>query len=454
VLETDCMKITFTFLILVFIVNVKSLAQCNAAFTYTTEKDKVNFIAVDSSVNKSSYWNFGDGNAASSNGLYHLLNIYNPGSYTVKHIIIDSINNCTDSSIQIISVNYDITCKASFVTDSHFFSGNEITFSSYPSSTIGSGYINEYSWTVDGLKVSNNLYLIDTFSTGIHELCLRIATSNGCNDTKCDTIQISPPKKCNSQKSFSATASSLNGKEVYFSVAPALPALNYKWDFGDGHYFSDSSNLTYIYLKSGTYPVTLYAFDSLVRFCIDTIKQNVVIANSPADSCTASFTYTFYNQQATFTPVSNQAIVHVDWDIQPLGDSTYFTSSAIHPVYIFADTSHYNVCFTIKTITGCSVDYCQVVAIDSVSSHRQSNSIQSVPNPATSFVKMNIEMAAASEIIYTIYNEIGIPVYKKQTSGLRGTNTITINLQTLKKGQYFIDIKYGNHRKQSVFQKL
>ena len=145
------MKITFILLILVFIVNLNSIGQCNASFTYTTEKDKVNSSVLDSSVNKISYWNFGDGNAASFNGLYHLSNIYNPGRYTVKHIIIDSINNCTDSSIQIISVNYDVPCKASFVTNSHFFSGNEITFSYYPSSTVGSGYITQYSWTVDGL---------------------------------------------------------------------------------------------------------------------------------------------------------------------------------------------------------------------------------------------------------------------------------------------------------------
>ena len=196
--------------------------------------------------------------------------------------------------------------------------------------------------------------------------------------------------------------------------------------------------------------------DSLVRFCIDTITKNITIAGLAADSCTASFNYTVHQNEVNFTALSNQVITSQIWSIYKNADSAsnYFTSNAANPIYALIDSGLYNVCLTITTSTGCALQYCNNVFLSSQSTNRQSNIIQSYPNPAINEVKLTVDVATPLPIYYTVYNDMGVPVYQKQIQGLSGANTITIPLQKLKKGQYFIDIKYGDTQKQSIFQKL
>ena len=449
------MKIFFTICLLTLMSVVKSQSQCDARFIYTIDKDKVVFMTTGYLNSKKAYWNFGDGNTAVvTNGKDSAFNTYNPGNYTVKHVIIDSVSNCTDSVEQVISIVYPVTCKASISVSHNFFAGNEMIFSGYTSSVSGNGSISEYTWKIDGESVWDNVTLIDSLSPGLHQVCLSIVATNGCSNSICDTINVKPLKKCNSQKTFVALPTQVNAKEFHFSINPELPVFKYNWDFGDGQYVSDSSNPIHSYLKSGTYPVTLYAFDSVSRFCLDTIKQNVVVHSSAADSCVVSFNYTIQNSQVTFTPVSNQPIASVWWMNLPLDSSKYNVNSALNPVFEFIDTGYYYVCLQVTTTKGCTAQYCQTVKMDNPSNHRQANAIPSAPNPATNMVRLSVQLAEAAQINYTVYNNTGVPVFHQQAAGLAGANTINVDLHGLAKGQYFIDILYGKERKYSIVQKL
>lgn len=450
------MKNIFISLLFIWGLNFNSQAQCNASFTYTLNNDQVTFNGYDSSFRLNNYWYLDKGDFSTITQGYNFSAKYDPGTYTVKHVVIDSINLCRDSVIQVIAVDYTFSCNASFTYRHDPLTNYQYSF--YSNSTLnGIGGIASYLWILDGREVSNNSYLTDSLSPGKHLVCLNIVTASGCRSTACDTIEIFKAVKCNSQTSFKAVASSINAKEIQFSATPIISGMSYEWSFGDG-YLSDVQGANHTYADTGMYAVRLYVYDSVIRNCIDTVDQFVIVNPSAVDSCTVSFSYVQNQNQVSFTAISNQTITAASWFINRLynlNDSTlYFTSTAVNPVCTFTDTGYYNVCANLVTVSGCTRNYCGTIFIDNNSGYRQSNTIQSYPNPAANEVKLSVDIKTASPIFCTVYNNIGVPVYQKQQQGLSGANTITIPLPQLKRGQYFIDIQYGNERKQSVFQKL
>ncbi|MBC7424374.1 MAG: PKD domain-containing protein [Ferruginibacter sp.] len=450
------MKRFITLLTFIIAFTINSNAQCNPSFTYTSSNGLVTFYAADSSQSTKHYWVFGNAYAYGYN-LSVVSNVYAKGTYNVQHVVRDSINNCKDSSTQTIVVNFKDSCQASFIYQRNF-STNEPYYFQSTSFSNGNVGIADYLWKIDGIVSSTEPYLYDSLSIGTHQVCLNIVTASGCSSSVCKDIEVHERVKCNSNATITATASATNPREVNFTSTPVVNGLNYQWSFGDGSMsnISDQPAALHNYDRTGLHTVNLIVSDSLVRFCIDTITKNITIAGLAADSCTASFNYTVHQNEVNFTALSNQVITSQIWSIYKNADSAsnYFTSNAANPIYALIDSGLYNVCLTITTSTGCALQYCNNVFLSSQSTNRQSNIIQSYPNPAINEVKLTVDVATPLPIYYTVYNDMGVPVYQKQIQGLSGANTITIPLQKLKKGQYFIDIKYGDTQKQSIFQKL
>ncbi len=231
--------------------------------------------------------------------------------------------------------------------------------------------------------------------------------------------------------------------------------MKFQWNFGDG-YSSSQNNPVHTYSQPGTYNAKLVIADT-VNGCIDTVMQQLLINGSPADSCTASFTYTVnpsQSNQLTFTASSNQTIISQTWRIDQWTnpyDSVFLTAAT--PTYTFTDTGYYQVCLYITTNTGCTRLSCQGIRINNVDG-RFAGTIPSYPNPASHTVSLRLNLMQETRIGITVYNLSGHAVYGTQKQGAAGTNNINIPVQQLEPGQYFIDIYYGGKRKRSIFQKM
>jgi Secretion system C-terminal sorting domain len=127
--------------------------------------------------------------------------------------------------------------------------------------------------------------------------------------------------------------------------------------------------------------------------------------------------------------------------------------NTFNPVYNFKDTGSYWICLTLTTNTGCTRSYCNNVYVNSVNG-KEAGRITSYPNPAVNQVKLILEMNSSSTIYLQVRNLFGNMVLSTKRTGIRGNNQITIPVQQLITGQYFIDIQFGNERKRSIFQKL
>lgn len=112
-------------------------------------------------------------------------------------------------------------------------------------------------------------------------------------------------------------------------------STSYLWNFGDNTPTSTASNPTHLYSASGTYTVTLIAYNGTLS---DTIKQTITITGKPQ----AVFSYSPFlpnvGDSVKFNNLSVRATSY-KWDF---GDSTA-TSSSPTPVHVYTKSGVFTV---------------------------------------------------------------------------------------------------------------
>jgi len=292
------------------------------------------------------FWDFGDGNTATSSSPDILYAYGVTGTYSVMLRITD-INGCTNS----ITKNNYIRVNGP-VAD---FSGNPLrgcvgmttTFSDQ-SITDGLNAVTSWKWDFgDGTIQSFNappfqhVYnVLDTFSVK-----LLITDAFGCKDSisKADIIITTDPTPVfASSLRLSCPGMQLTfNNDSYYNIASSF------WDFGDGG-TSNSMFPAYTYNTPGTYSVKLRITDT--NGCMDSlIKVNYITISSPvadfstsdtASSC-APFEVTFTNSSSYFT--------NSFWDFGPGEGTSQLTS----PVHYFTIPGTYQVKLVITSPGGC-----------------------------------------------------------------------------------------------------
>lgn len=443
------MKRFFTLLLILLVTARVASAQCNAGFTFTANQSTVSFTGSANNPGLFHYWYFGDGQNGFGQNTSHSYN--SPGTYNVIHTVYDSLNACRDSLVQAVTVNFTAVCQASFLL-SYDSANYNYGIYCYSNSTYSGTGIQTYIWTVNGtVQGGNDSVLYFNASPGSNNICLSIVTTAGCTSSYCDTITM--PASCNFNPSFSYTASPGNSRTISFTPSPDQASLKYFWNFGDG-YTSTARRPVHTYNLPASYPVKLTVLDSAAN-CLDTVRQLVNVVAGPGDSCTASFSYSLNNYGlANFTASGNQAITSQSWLIYNLsrGDSVIIIAS--NPSHQFVDTGSYMVCVTLTTNTGCIRTYCDVVFVQTVSG-RYAETIPSFPNPVRSGdINMSMNLGAAGLVELKVFDVSGNIVWRGQQQGQMGTNIIKIPADSLKRGQYFVEVCYRYKLKRSIFQKL
>ncbi len=455
-------------------VGTKAQTKCNAAFTYTINKNIVSFSSADSLPYAASIWYFGDGNIGWAS--YYTYNYNSPGTYTVKHVVTDSSAGCADSSVQIINVNFTPSCAAAFQysRDSTHLSN----YFFYDASTIVGGSISSYSWTINNNVVANTQSFGYAFpQAGTYNVCEQIQTSSGGSSQSCQNVIVSSTDSCSLKVSFTYSPQPSNPLAVQFaSIVNTNSTVSYSWNFGDST--SDSTkNPVHVYSKGIYYPI-LYVFsaDSILN-CSAYYTIPVYVNIGPADTCSVSFTYSANPSnpnQISFTANSGQPIASQNWTIvnayaqfdslpfnynNPIDSSGFIHINGNNPTYVFADSGTYSAMVQITTQAGCVVSSgWQYIGIDSIAKNAlapdSSSQVTAYPNPATNSVNLNLALPSSSNVIINIFNSMGNLILTQQSAGTAGSNQVAIPVQTLKPGVYYVEINYGGYTKRSRFQKM
>jgi PKD repeat protein len=454
------MRTTILLLLLSLFSRMSASGQCNTGFIASMNISWVTVTASNSGPGVWHAWNFGDGTPLAygnpfNNGATAMHEYNQPGTYVIKHIMGDSLRNCMDSSQQTVTAVFTYTCTADFRymidTPTGRYSFISTSFSSAPQTPWSP---ESYRWKSDGVDIGSGSNAYAVLSPGPHNVCLEMSLP-GCFDSVCKVVTASPVPRCSTQAAFSYSAEPASPNRIRFSASPALPHAFYQWRTGDGgEYFG--REFTHVYSGAGTYPVWLSVTDSVGR-CTDTVLQHITVQPGPADSCVVSLAHQHHpvqNNEVSFTVNSSQPVRFMQWSIRfPDGttDSLYRDQA-----YTFPDTGTYVVRLVVHTQTGCVRTVYDTVRVGSIGS--ANTVIPCYPNPATNTVTLQFRLEESLKMVISVYNTSGVEVKSRVEIGWKGGVVVSIPVNDLQPGQYFIHIvfpeTYPVQRKSSIFQKL
>lgn len=248
----------------------RSLAQCSAAFTFTSSPNGTyTFTATGANSPSTIYqWNFGNGNLGS--GSPASTQYTTPGTYTVTLMATDTLSNCFDSTYQFITVTNSVGCLAAFT---YSVSGNTVYFTNTSSSANPLTYL----WTVNGNNIGSTANPSWSGNPGTYTVCLYITDAlTACTDSACQQITLGAAPTC--QAGFYIYPDSNGPAHTYIGVNTSTgmsPTGTYTWTWGDGS-SSTGQYPSHTYASAGNYVICLMIADPNSA-CVDTFCMTSTI---------------------------------------------------------------------------------------------------------------------------------------------------------------------------------
>jgi gliding motility-associated-like protein len=186
-----------------------------------------------------------------------------------------------------------------------------------------------------------------TYGAGTWNVSVTVTTAGGCTASSGGIVKVGTIKPT---PNFTASPTTVCRSTPVNFTDQSINANQWLWEFGDGG-TSQSKDTSYTYKQSGTYTVTLIAFNN---GCQDSlVKKNYIVVNPP----TALFSFTFgcSNNNVLFKDSSIGANTWI-WDY---GDGQGYTGTPAHPAeaggHNYAAPGTYNVKLTVtNTASGCT----------------------------------------------------------------------------------------------------
>ncbi len=334
---------------------------CSASFTYSAAGLTANFFSVPGLPPATLHnWVFGDGSP--SDGSANPVHTYStPGTYWVKHYILNQGTNCNDSIIKEIRVPVQdcaIHPEFSFYRDSQ--NCRKIYFKNL-SVPISPNV--HFTWRFGDGTTSNETNPTHIYpNDGNFTVCLSMDSGHNCIKEVCKTVEVhcTTPPACNLEVKFEWKKDDNDPLKITFINQTLVPTTGatYSWSFGDGSGSSDRAPV-HRYAAPGTYTVCLKVMIS--NTCIkQECKQIDIRIECPVDP---RFTWKIEDENPRRVFFYNQSIVpsanvKFEWKF---GDGTY--SNEKDPVHLYEHAGEYEVCLTVRIGDDCKKTICQKLVL-------------------------------------------------------------------------------------------
>lgn len=349
--------------------------QCLAAFTTSVVSTSPYTVSFNSSNSQASagdsitgrFWTFGDGTSGSGKIVNHAYTT--AGNYTVCLVIVSS-RGCRDTTCTVVQVPVS-GCQAYFTMSPSTTNNQLINFNS--SSSSPSNIISRVWSFGDGDSLSGNVISPQhTYATaGSYTVCLKIQTSNGCQNSICKVITIAG-KPCKAKFTAANGITLPPGIPMQFNSSASETAIGDSitsrlWYFGDNNYVSGNVvSPVHIYTTTGIYTVCLSI--NTASGCFDSTCQQVQVPllNTPicnavftaTPSITNSYQYSFNSMNSSSVPASQ--IISRTWTF---GDGDTLKGNVVNPQHVYSSAGNYVVCLKIVSANGCEKTTCQTISI-------------------------------------------------------------------------------------------
>lgn len=404
-------------------------------------------------------WSFGDGATSTLQNPSHTY--VAAGVYSVKLKILTS--NCTDSSVQAITIANPTGCNANFDLLRDSLNYKKINLYA----AINTAYPNndpvvERKWRFgDGDSLVGNVQNpTHTYANaGTYNVCLRVKTQSGCISELCKVVTIINPASLNCFVNYSfvpqATLVSFNSNSSSAAAGDSIISRRWVWGDNSAALTGNVVNPQHQYAQQGVYNVCLTI--KTASGCEKTICK-LVTATTSNTNCIPQFltervlgavrTVNF-NSSMSWSPV-NDSIVERKWNF---GDGTgILNSNFITTTHTYTNNGIYTACLRIKTASGCVNEICKPVVLQDSIVNPPSGVNEPVrilnlyPNPAHVTLLSNIWSAnnnvAAELAIYDVY---GQKKWFRNVVLSQGVNIYSMPVGSLLNGPYIFKVKtvYG-----------
>lgn len=295
-------------------------------------------------------------------------------------------------------------------------------------SDTSGGTVQTWDWDFgDGntasVQHSQHLYA----QPGTYPVCL--ITSNSCGmDSVCDTLTVCAPLAAG----FVAAPTGLN---VVFSDT-ATDALSWHWQFGDGAVDS-VANPQHQYAVDGKYEVCLTVENACMQ--VDSICDSLLFC-APVVAAFSFQQMPGNGLEFTFSDLSSGTVVAWAWDF---GDGG--TSTLTNPNHTFTTTGNLNVRLVVTNFCGeqdTLFQTVQVVGVEAAIFH----SLKIFPNPNAGKFSVQMRKVFGSQVSMRIYDLPGKEVWGVQYYVQGGNILREIDLASVAKGMYYLEIEVDGRR--------
>lgn len=263
--------------------------------------------------------------------------ISSPASGFYSVIVTDQVGCTIYDSVEIMPITYPISIAGS---NSAICEGVTLELTATNSTIAGSTYQwtgpNGFSSSLQNPNISPSTLL----ATGEYIL---FVTANGCTSPDTTVVLIKPVPIADF--SYDITEGCVPLK-VHFEDQSTPLNNTALWNFGDGSFSTSTNNTSHMYIKDGTFDVSLI---SSTNGCSDTILKTQIIdvfANAVPFFIASPDTATIFDPTISFINLSSNSNSYV-WDFGDMSQSTvknpfhtYLDVPASYEVQLFATNEH------------------------------------------------------------------------------------------------------------------
>lgn len=336
-------------------------------FTWNPEPtmlgNPTNFYGTSGNTITSWYWDFGDGNIASTQNATHTYTT--AGTFNVELTVTD-IDGCINSIIHIITIvdipeldyHWNFACEGT---------GVQFYIDSPPTDIPA---VTSWYWDFGDGGTSTDMEPLHVYATAnTYNVSLTIVDTNAATNTVIKPITVNPLPSA----IFSIDSPTCSNNHIQFndnSTTPTGFITNWYWDFGDGSdttiNYPNNPDVTHIYNSINTFIVTLTITNS--DSCTNTTQNSITTLTNPIADF--SFEETCYNEPVYFTDLSTSNggsdITSWEWDFSDPNSGSNNTSSIQNPTHVYTYPDSYTTMLITTNIDGCTDTIQHDIIVDSL----------------------------------------------------------------------------------------
>jgi len=422
---------------------IKSLAVLTVSKDSCCIKESIEFDPL-SSINAAEFdkggnsykyvFDFGDGAEPAYTSAVADNSYASAGKYLAK-LIIEDVNNCTDTAQQIVEV-FDINPDFNYQYDNGCLPAQYSFFDQ----TVSDIPVVQWEWSFgDGTTSTEKdpKHVVNNF--GIYDIQLTTINKIGCSGTisKTDELVLREPVPVIKSENSKTCVNSV----VSFEEASFTNITQYNWDFGDGG-TSTEETPSHTYENTGLYDVSLTITDNHGCIGTTTNAEYVSVQDYPVAAFTSDKTVSnCYPFKVEFSDLSTgESLSNWYWNFGDNGEAAtqnpqhIYTKPGLYDVQLIAATS--NACQdTIKKMAIIEVNgpYAEIMVSDTVCLNTDVEfslvNIQNVESALWDFGDGNISNALNT-------------VHQYQLNGTKYPTTLLVNSGSFACNKYINDTLY------------